>query len=147
MRQHLRLGTHTCFEDARPCIKRLFITAYEFTSLKAPRSAETFKQQFRRHLRGQVRASDGFCPTHVVNEHLKAASTEILTFEVSRSPCGRLPDSHNGNLSTEKSSLPAEILPWTQMRAWPFWCPPRQLTLLTWHATSGLAQCITLYKE
>ncbi|EYC22679.1 hypothetical protein Y032_0016g2894 [Ancylostoma ceylanicum] len=33
---------------------------------------------------------------------LKAAPTEILNFEVSRSPCGRLPDNHNGNLNTEK---------------------------------------------
>ncbi|EYC39053.1 hypothetical protein Y032_0679g1460 [Ancylostoma ceylanicum] len=27
---------------------------------------------------------------------------EILTLGVSRSPCGRLPDNHNGNLNTEK---------------------------------------------
>ena len=70
---------------------------------------------------------------------LKAAPTEILTFEVGRSPCGRLPENHNGYLNTGKSGLSAEILPWTQSRAWPFWCPPRQLTLLIWHAMSGLA--------
>ncbi|EYB86931.1 hypothetical protein Y032_0271g900 [Ancylostoma ceylanicum] len=38
-----------------------------------------------------------------------------------------------------KSGLSAEILSWTQCRAWPFWCAPRQLTLLIWHTTSGLA--------
>ncbi|EYB94729.1 hypothetical protein Y032_0168g194 [Ancylostoma ceylanicum] len=36
---------------------------------------------------------------------LKAAPTEILTFEVSRSPCGWLPDNHNCNLNIEKSGL------------------------------------------
>ncbi|EYB88489.1 hypothetical protein Y032_0246g39 [Ancylostoma ceylanicum] len=53
----------------------------------------------------------------VKDASLKAAPTEILAFEVSRSPCGRLPDNHNGNLSTEKSGLSVEILPWTQSRA------------------------------
>ncbi|EYC35435.1 hypothetical protein Y032_1055g3501 [Ancylostoma ceylanicum] len=72
-------------------------------------------------------------------EYLKAAPTEILTFEMSRSPCGRLSDNHNGNLNTEKGGLSVEILPWTQSRAWPFWCPSRQLTLLVWHAISGLS--------
>ncbi|EYC35754.1 hypothetical protein Y032_0990g3316 [Ancylostoma ceylanicum] len=81
----------------------------------------------------------GLSDQKVLAECLKAASTEIPTFEVSHSPCGRLPDNHNGKLKTEKSGLYVEILPWTQSRAWPFWCPPRQLTLLIWHATSGLA--------
>ncbi|EYC36269.1 hypothetical protein Y032_0913g3017 [Ancylostoma ceylanicum] len=84
---------------------------------------------------------------HVVANVLKTALTEILTFEVGRSPCDWLPANHNGNLNTEKGGLSVEILPWTQSRAWPFWCPPLQLTLSIWNATSGLAQCITLYKE
>ncbi|EYC25389.1 hypothetical protein Y032_0012g1859 [Ancylostoma ceylanicum] len=33
---------------------------------------------------------------------LSAAPTEILTYEMSGFPCGRLPDNHNGNLNTEK---------------------------------------------
>ncbi|EYC34887.1 hypothetical protein Y032_1303g3812 [Ancylostoma ceylanicum] len=70
---------------------------------------------------------------------LKVASTEILTFEVSRSSSGQLPDNHNVNLNTEKSGLSVEILPWAHMRECPFWCPPRQLTLLICHVTSDLA--------
>ncbi|EYB93982.1 hypothetical protein Y032_0177g617 [Ancylostoma ceylanicum] len=70
-----------------------------------------------------------------------APLTEIFTSEVSRSLCGWLPDNHNRNLDTEKTCLPAQMLPWTRTRAWPFWCPPHQLTLLTWYATRVLAQC------
>ncbi|EYB92124.1 hypothetical protein Y032_0197g1551 [Ancylostoma ceylanicum] len=51
---------------------------------------------------------------------LNVALTEILTFELICSPCGRLPDNHSGNLNTEKSGLPAETLPCTRMRTWPF---------------------------
>ncbi|EYC12526.1 hypothetical protein Y032_0047g1531 [Ancylostoma ceylanicum] len=36
---------------------------------------------------------------------LKAAPTEILSFEVSRSSCGRLPDNHNGILNTKKRPI------------------------------------------
>ncbi|EYC22193.1 hypothetical protein Y032_0017g3205 [Ancylostoma ceylanicum] len=53
---------------------------------------------------------------------LKAAPTEIFTFELSRLPCSRLLVNYNGKLNTKNSRLPVEILPWTQMRTWPFWC-------------------------
>ncbi|EYB88487.1 hypothetical protein Y032_0246g39 [Ancylostoma ceylanicum] len=70
-----------------------------------------------RPARKDERSEANFGTTTRHSPCLKAAPTEILAFEVSRSPCGRLPDNHNGNLSTEKSGLSVEILPWTQSRA------------------------------
>ncbi|EYC13375.1 hypothetical protein Y032_0044g953 [Ancylostoma ceylanicum] len=51
---------------------------------------------------------------------LKAALTETFTVEVSRLPYSRLLVNHNGKLNTKNYRLPAEVLPWTRMRAGPF---------------------------
>ncbi|EYC00311.1 hypothetical protein Y032_0116g554 [Ancylostoma ceylanicum] len=56
-------------------------------------------------------------------------------FELSRFPSSRLLVNHNINLNTKNNSLPAEILSWTQMRAWLFWRPSRQSLLWNWYAT------------
>ncbi|EYC20472.1 hypothetical protein Y032_0022g641 [Ancylostoma ceylanicum] len=55
--------------------------------------------------RGTARVPRGApCRERKVANVLKATPTEILTFEMSRSPCGRLPDNHSGNLNTEKAA-------------------------------------------
>ncbi|EYC16066.1 hypothetical protein Y032_0035g3129 [Ancylostoma ceylanicum] len=79
--------------------------------------------------------------------NLKAAPTEIFTFGLSRLQCSRLLVNHNGMLNTKNNSLYAEILPWTRMQAWPFWCPPRRSTLLIWYSTRVLAQCIVCHMQ
>ncbi|EYC46060.1 hypothetical protein Y032_0409g935 [Ancylostoma ceylanicum] len=70
------------------------------SKLHPPRNAKSTNHRQATYLLSRSR-------THVqiLQIRLKAAPTEILTFEVSRSPCARLPDNRNGNLNTEKKRL------------------------------------------